>query len=290
MTSSKITRIVTATASVVVAGSLLAACGGGGSNSDSKNGGSGSSSAVVTQAGSGARLAGTRTADQFYAWVPSGLYPSDVNEVPDGLYTTGSKIAVNAKYSAASASCETLLDYTSGPGFGESAYIIDQGEDSAKKNSYSYGVYEFSTAAQATEFVKELSARFTACASFTYTNNGTSAPVTMADGPVSEASEVASGNTVAVLRASMTFNGKSIAGDYVFAADGNVVVFANSFSTTGAVSTAVDNAKVVQEILTAFTSGEASAGSSAGASGAASAAVDRIRVYSTDAVRAGVAR
>lgn len=268
MTSKHSTRVMAAAASVVAAGLLLAACGGGGSSN--KNGGSGSGSSVVTQAGTGARLTGTYSASALWNWVPTSMYPSDVSEVQGGLYTTGSAIKVNSKYDAASASCNTLIDMTSGPGFGEQAYLIDQGENSAKTVAYSYGAYEFASAAQASTFVEELAAKFASCGSFTYSNSqGASAPVTMADGSTSVAAEVTSGNTIADLRASLTYKGKTNAGDYVFAADGNVVVFANSFTTTGSVDTAVDNAKVVEKILTAFTTGEtggASAGSSASAS------------------------
>ena len=270
MTSKQITRVVAAAASVVVAGSLLAACGGGGSNSNTNKGGGSGASGVVTQTGQGARLAGTYSATAMWAWVPNGMYPSDVTEIQNGAYTTGTTIKAVSKYDASSASCSELTDFTSGPGFGEEAYLIDQGENAAKTVSYSYGAYEFATAAEATTFVKELSARFAACGSFTYTNAaGTSAPVTMSDGPSSEAAEVTSGNTVADLRASLTFKGKTDVGDYVFAADGDVVVFANSFSINGSVDTTVDNAKVVQQILTAFTAGEAG-GASAGASASAS--------------------
>ena len=257
-----------AAASVVAAGLLLAACGGGGS-SNNKGGGS-AASGVVTQTGSGARLTGTYSATAMWAWVPNSMYPSDVTEIQNGAYTTGTTIKAVSKYDASSASCSELTDFTSGPGFGEEAYLIDQGENSAKTVSYSYGAYEFATAAEATTFVKELSARFAACGSFTYTSaSGTSAPVTMSDGPSSEAAEVTSGNTIADLRASLTFKGKTDVGDYVFAADGDVVVFANSFSINGAVDTTVDNAKVVQQILAAFTTGEAG-GASAGTSASAS--------------------
>ena len=272
MSTRKFTKIAAATAGAVSLAVTVAACGS--SSGGSKGSGGSSTTTVVTQAGTGARLTGTYGASTLWKWVPNGMYPSDVSETPSGAYTTGTTIKVNAKYSAASASCNTLIDMTSGPGFGEQAYLIDQGENSAKTVSYSYGAYEFTTAAQASGFVKELAARFASCGSFTYSNSqGASAPVTMGDGPSTQAAaEVTSGNTIADLRASLTYKGKTNVGDYVFAADGNVVVFANSFTTTGAVDTAVDNAKVVQEILAAFTTGEtgvpsASAGaSSAGAS------------------------
>ena len=324
MSTRQFTKIAAATAGAVSLALTLAACGS--SSGSAKNVGGSSTSTVVTQTGTGARLTGTYSATALWNWVPNGMYPNDVSATPSGAYTTGTTIKVNAKYSAASASCNTLIDMTSGPGFGEQAYMIDQGENSAKTVAYSYGAYEFTTAAQASEFVKELAARFAACGSFTYTNSqGASAPVTMGDGPSTQAAaEVTSGNTIADLRASLTYKGKTNAGDYVFAADGNVVVFANSFTTTGAVDTAVDNAKVVEQILTAFTTGEtgvpsasASAGaSSAGASytpcvvngqtvpavlqytnkkfaaecasaSAATAAGNRILVYRADAVRIG---
>ncbi|MBR7824944.1 sensor domain-containing protein [Actinospica sp. MGRD01-02] len=275
----------------------------------------------MTQAGAGARLSGTHTADQFYSWVPAAMYPSDVSPIPEGFYDTGNKIAVNSKYAdVASASCSMILDYASGPGFGEEAYFIDQGEDSAAKNSYAYGMYEFSTPAQASALVNELAAKFASCGSFTYSNSsGASAPVTLTVGPRSEAAEVTSANTAVDLRLTLTYKGKTDVGDLVFAADGNVVVFATSASTTGTLSTAVDNAKVVQETLSAFTSAEAGGASpSAGASSAAAswtpcvvggqtvppsieysspewekkcgvtAPADAVRVYSTDAAPARV--
>jgi hypothetical protein len=267
----KFTKIAAATAGAVSLAVTLAACGS--SSGGSKGSGGSSTTTVVTQTGTGARLTGTYGASTLWKWVPNGMYPNDVSETPSGAYTTGTTIKVNAKYSAASASCNTLIDMTSGPGFGEQAYMIDQGENSAKTVSYSYGAYEFTTAAQASEFVKELAARFAACGSFTYSNSqGASAPVTMGDGPSTQAAaEVTSGDTIADLRASLTYKGKTNVGDYVFAADGNVVVFANSFTTTGAVDTAVDNAKVVQEILAAFTTGETGAGSASATSPASGA-------------------
>lgn len=268
MSTRQFTKIAVAAAGAVSLALTLAACGNSGS---SKSGNGSGTSAVVNQAGSGTRLSGTHTADEFYSWVPSAMYPSNVSSIPEGFYSTGSKIAVNGKYAdVASASCSTILDYTSGPGFGEEAYFIDQGEDSAAQNSYAYGMYEFNSAAQASNLVDELAAKFASCGSFTYSNSsGASAPVTMTVGARSEAAEVTSANTAVDLRLTLTYKGKTDVGDYVFAADGNVVVFATSASTTGTVSTAVDNAKVVQETLAAFTSAE-TGGASAGSSESAS--------------------
>ena len=271
MSTRQFTKILAASAGAVSLAVTLAACGS--SSGSAKNVGGSSTTTVVTQTGTGARLTGTYSASTLWNWVPNGMYPSNIGATPGGAYQTGTTIKVNAKYNAASATCNTLIDDTSGPGFGEQAYMIDQGENSAKTVAYSYGAYEFTTAAQASEFVKELAARFASCGSFTYTNSqGASAPVSMGDGPSAQAAaEVTSGNTVADLRASLTYKGKTNAGDYVFAADGNVVVFANSFTTTGSVDTVVDNAKVVQQILAAFTTGETGAGSASATSPASGA-------------------
>jgi len=245
-----LTRTIAGAASAVVLASALAACGSSGGSSN--KGGSGSGSA--TQAGQGARLTGTYSAADFWAWVPGTMYPSSITESPDGSYTTGHVVKANAQYDWSSVSCDQALQESGGPGFGEEAYGLDQGENSSKTEDFAYGYYEFANAADAASFVQAAGAKYSACGNFTSTDSGSSVPVTLS---VGSAPEVPAANATVDLRQTATVNGKKVVAEFVVSADGNMVVFAES-AGNGSLPTEVSNATVVQRILTAFAAGEAS--------------------------------
>lgn len=249
MSSKNTKKIIAGSASAVLLVGALAACGGGGSNN---KGGSGSGSA--TQAGQGARLTGTYSAADFWAWVPNGMYPSNISETPDGSYTTGHVVKVNAQYAWSSMSCDQALEESGGPGFGEEAYGLDQGETSSKTEDFAYGYYEFPSAADAAAFVQAAGAKYSECGNFTVTNNGSSVPISMS---VGSAPSVPAANATVDLRQTATVNGKEVVAEFVVSADGNVVVFAES-AGNGSIPTQVSNATVVEQMLTAFAAGEAS--------------------------------
>lgn len=248
---SKITVGAVGVAALAVA---LTACGGA---SNSKGGGSGSGSgAVVVQAGQGARLSGTYSALDIWGWLPDNLYPSDIAEVPGGEYNTNSLVKVNAKYDPGSESCETALETMGGPGYGEEAYLIDQGQDTSKGEFYSYAVYEFASADQASTLVKQMAAKVAGCGSFSVSANNVSLPASLALGPSSEA-QVPAANAAVDVRESVTDpNGKKAVGDVLFAAEGNMVLV-ESASGTARVPAEVSLTKVAQAELTAIAKGEA---------------------------------
>lgn len=253
MTSKNIKKIVVGSASAVVLVSL-AACGGGGSSKPVFG--------SVTQVGQGARLYGAYSATELGAWVPDGIYPSSITESPDGLYSTGATLAVDANYSWSSMSCPSVTQESGGPGFGEEAYLIYQGQSGSGSSTedFTYGAYEFPTAADAVAFVQGAGARYAACGSFSVTSNSNTLPVTLSLGATPD---VPAANAVVDLEQSATVNGYHLVAQFVVAADGNMVVYAESDSANGSIPTQVSNAQVVQEILTAFASGEASGGSAA---------------------------
>jgi len=238
----------------------LTACGNSGGSGSGSGGGSGSGSSapagVVLQSGQGERLSGTYSASDFGAWLPQGLYPSDINEVDGGSYSTDDVVSVNAKYSLTSMSCSDTLQNAGGPGFGEEAYLIDQGENSAATEFYSYSVYEFPTAADATAFVEESAAKYAQCGAFTIqSTSGGSIQASLSVGP-SSAAQVPDADASVDLRLSATVNDKTVLGENVLAADGNVVIYESSTSNTGALQTEVNLAKLAQDDLAAFAKGE----------------------------------
>jgi PknH-like extracellular domain len=249
-------RAVAGIGAAVALTASLAACG---SSSKGSAGGAntGAQSAVVTQAGSGTRLSGAYSGLEFWGWVPDGMYPSDISEIPDGEYNTDQTVKVNDAHDLATESCTQVLDTAGGPGYGENSYMIDQGENSAETNFYTYGAAQYPSAADATAYLKELATRFTQCGQFTADNNGTSFPASLAVGPSSEAAAVAMANTAVDLRESASNQGHTVTGDLLVAADGNVVVFETESSTTGALPNVVSLPKLADVLLAAFTQGEA---------------------------------
>jgi hypothetical protein len=244
----------------------------------------------VTQAGQGARLSGIYSAQEFDAWIPSGLYPSDVTSAGDD-FSTGELVWTNSKYAWPSISCSDAVDATAAPGFGEQAYSIAQAENATAKDFYAYSVYEFKTAAEAAQFVRQAAAKFQGCGSFTYQSSNGSLPVTLSVGPSSEASEVSSADVAVALREKLVSNGKTVVGDIVAAADGNMVVLTDGAGST--LPTEVDEGKLAQEILAALTTGEAQNptpnpySTDTASPTMPSTAGDEIRAYSTDAARFG---
>jgi hypothetical protein len=248
---------------------------------------------VVVQAGQGSRLSGKYDAIAMWGWVPSGLYPSDITETSDGSYNTSDSLVVNKQHDLSSMTCAQVLNYAGAPGYGEEAYLVDTGQNAAGTNLYSYGAYEFPTAAEASAFVKAEAERFASCGSFSTVESSTTVQATLSVGPTSDA-QVAAADTSTDLRLTASTSSKTNAGEMVLAADGNVVVLASSSTLGSAVlPTEVSDAKVAETLLTAFAAQEAvavqaSAGeASASASAAATSSGDRIRLYSTDAIRAG---
>jgi hypothetical protein len=250
VSSQNIKKLIAGGASVVVLASALAACGSSGGSSNKTGGGSGS----VTKVGQGARLTGTYSAADFWAWVPNGMYPSSITESPDGSYTTGSVVKADAKYQWPSLSCDQALQESGGPGFGEEAYGLDQGQNSSQTEDFAYGYYLFPSAADATAFVQAAGAKYSGCGSFTSTDSGSSVPVTLS---VGSAPDVPAANATVDLRQAATVNGKQVVAEFVVSADGNMVVYAES-AGNGSLPAEVSNATVVQKILTAFAAGEAS--------------------------------
>jgi hypothetical protein len=234
---------------VALLAASLAACGGGGSSSKA---GSGSGSA--TEAGQGARLTGTYSAADFWAWVPNGMYPSSITASPDGSFTTGHVVKANAQYQWSALSCDQALQESGGPGFGEEAYGLDQGENSSKTEDFAYGYYEFADASDAAAFVQAAGAKYSGCGSFTSTDSGSNVPVTLS---VGSAPDVPAANATVDLRQAATVKGKQVVAEFVVSADGNLVVFSES-AGNNSLPAEVSNATVVQQILTAFAAGEAS--------------------------------
>ena len=249
MTSKQFTKLLAGPVGVALLAASLAACGGGGSSS---KGGSGSGSA--TQAGQGARLTGTYSAADFWAWVPNGMYPSSITESPDGSYTTGRVVKANAQYQWPSVSCDQALQESGGPGFGEEAYGLDQGENSSKTEDFAYGNNEYARAADAASFVQAAGAKYSGCGSFTSSDSGSNVSVTLS---VGSALDVPAANATVDLRQAATVNGKKVVAEFVVSADGNLVVFSESAGNVS-LPAEVSNATVVQQIFTAFAAGEAS--------------------------------
>jgi hypothetical protein len=173
------------------------------------------------------------------------------------MYNTDSLVKVNSKYDLSSVSCSDLLVNTSGPGFGEEAYFIDQGANSAQTAFYAYAVYEFPSADQATAYVKGMASAFKRCSSFSAQSSaGGTLQVSMGLGPRSE-ENVPAANAVVDLRQSATSGGKKISGDLVVSTDGNIVVVESATSTTGGVQTEVNLDSLSQELFTTFAAQEA---------------------------------
>lgn len=238
----------------------LAACGTSrGSGSGSGGGaGAGQSGAVVSQAGQGARLSGTYSAEDFWNWVPGNLFPSSITQVPGGEYKTGDVVSPDNKYNLSSLSCADVLQNAGGPGFGEEAYLIDQGQSADGTQFYAYAVYEFASADQASAYVKALAAKYQGCGNFSVQTANGAMNVGLGLGSASE-TKVPAADVVADLRQSATVNGKKLVSDQVVSADGNVVLFESATSNTGAVPDAVDLDQVSQATLQAFAAAEAKA-------------------------------
>lgn len=251
-------RVAAGAAVAVALGAGLTACGSHSSNSGGSGAGSGGNSgSVVVQSGQGARLTGTYSALDIYGWVPTSMYPSDITGLSGGMYNTDSLVHVNSKYDLASVSCSDLLVNTSGPGFGEEAYLIDQGANSAQTAFYAYAVYEFPDADQAAAYVRGMAAAFGRCSSFSaQSSSGGSLQVSMGLGPRSE-ENVPAADAVVDLRQSAVNQGKTVAGDLVVSADGNIVLVESATSTTNAVPTEVNLDSLSQEMFTAFAAQEA---------------------------------
>jgi hypothetical protein len=211
---------------------------------------------VVVSAGRGVRLTGTYSALDIWGWVPDNLYPSSIGETPDGGYNTGSLVKVNKKNDIDSMSCTALVQNAGAPGFGEEAYLIDQGENSAQTQFYGYMVYEWPSAAQATAFVKDMAARFASCGSFTANYDGASLLVSVSVGPNS-AAQVPAADAVVDLRESAKNKGKTALGEFVVSADGNVVLIETDSSATGSLPSTVSLSQLSQTLLDDFAKQEA---------------------------------
>lgn len=255
----KRSRVAVGAAVAVVLGAGLSACGNSGhSSNNGGGGGSNSSGAVVAQAGQGARLSGTYSSEDFWNWVPDNLFPSSLTQVPGGEYKS-QVVTPDNKYDISSMSCTDFLQNAGGPGFGEEAYMIDQGQNSDASQLYSYAVYEYASPQQATAMVKATVAKYQSCANFSVqAQNGVSVPVSLSLGSASE-TQVPAADEVADLRQSVTINGKTLVADFVYAADGNVVLVEAGTSNSGQLANMVNLDQVSQATLEAFAAGEAKA-------------------------------
>lgn len=252
---------------------VLSACGGGSRLSPVSGGAasSASSSAVVVQDGQGARLSEVVSGSELWSWEPQSEYPADLTEVADAPYSSGTATTPTSKYKIASQTCDALLSSEGGPGYGETAYVYDEGENSSQTTIYAYAAYGFATADQATAYVQALAAKFVSCGQFSESSQGQTLTVTMSLGDRSEAAAIPAANTAVDLREKVALAGKTVSADLLVAADGNVVVIEERSAPSETLPTEVDLSKVAQDTFTEFAQGEASGSSGAGSSGAGGA-------------------
>lgn len=237
----------------------LVACGG--QSAPSRSGGAGSGAGPRPDSGpskaatpaSKSPLSGDYSAAQLWSWVPAHLYPAGITQYPFGYLTTGSVVKVNAKY-APSDSCSTVFAETGAEGWGEQAFFTNTVWNSAKQVFYSYAMYEFPTAGEATALAEGIAARYSACGSFPMAVLGGDIPVHLSVGP---APKVSGASTTADLRESETDSTGTAVGEFLVAVDGNVVVLVGQSSFADRVSHQVDEAQIAESLLAGFARGEA---------------------------------
>lgn len=285
------------TAGMAALAVVLSGCGGGSGGRVSPVAGgaassaasSGSSSAVVVQAGQGARLSAVVSGSQLWDWEPSNEYPADLSEVSGAPYSSGAATTPTNTYRIASQTCDALLSSEGGPGYGETAYVYDQGDNAAGTVVYAYAAYGFATADQASAYVQALAAKFVSCGTFTESSQGQTLTVTMSLGDRSEAAAIPSADTAVDLREKVALTGKTVSADLLVAADGNVVVVEESSAPSDTLPTEVNLSKVAQDTFAAFAQGEASgsAGAAGGAAGASSGPEAPVSPDAGDVARIG---
>jgi hypothetical protein len=268
------TRSIAGAASAVVLASALAACGSSG-GSDQTGGGPGSSvsGGVISQAGQGARLSGTYSAAQIQADLPpdAAVYPSSIEDVPDGQAGSGGTVKVESKYDIATMACSTFAQNLTGPGFGENSIYLSELANTAETVAYGYAVYQFPTSARASQFVKATASKFASCGNFSVAgSDDVTVSVSMAVGSPSDAQVAAANTSVALTESIAATSSKTIYAQYVFAADGDIVIVESDASQSSPLPSSPTLASLAEAELTGLAQGEqyaaqdspASAGSS----------------------------
>ena len=269
------TRSIVGAASAVVLASALAACGSSGGSSNPTGGGPGSSvsGGVISQPGQGARLSGTYSAAQLQADLPpdAAVYPSNIEDVPDGQAGSGGTVKVESKYDIATMACSTFAQNLTGPGFGENSIYLSELANTAETVAYGYAVYQFPTSAQASQFVKATASKFASCGNFSVAgSDDVTVSVSMAVGPASDAQVAAANTSVALTESIAATSSKTIYAQYVLAADGDIVIVESDASQSSPLPSSPTLASLAEAELTGLAQGEqyaaqdspASAGSS----------------------------
>ena len=283
----KFSKMAAGGAAVVALSFALAGCGGssGGGSGSGGSGGSGEpgstvSGGVISQTGQGARLSGTYSAAQFQNLLPadSEVYPSNIADVSNGQAGSGNTVKVESKYDISTMACSTFAQNLTGPGFGENSIYLSELANTAETVAYGYAVYQFPTAAQASEFVKATAAKFSACGSFSVSGSGNvTVSVSMGVGSASDAQVAAANTSVALTESIAATSSKTIYAQYVFSADGDVVIVESDASQTTPLPSSPTLASLAQSELAGLAQDEQSAGAGAGSSsGAESSRADRI--------------
>jgi hypothetical protein len=200
-------------------------------------------------------LSGDYSAAQLFSWVPAHLYPADLTEYLIGFHTTGSVVKVDAQFTPGD-SCSTVFGYTGGEGWGEQAYFTDTVWNSNPKKAdfYTYVMYEFPTAGQAAALVRGIAAKYSACGASSTAALGGDIPIHLSVGP---APKVSGASVTADIRESETSSEGTAVGEFLLAADGNVVVLVGQSSFAGNASNQVDESQVAASLLAGFAHGEA---------------------------------
>ena len=200
-------------------------------------------------------LSGDYSAAQLWSWVPAHLYPSGLTDYLVGYKTTGSVVKVDAQVTTGD-SCSTVFGYTAAEGWGEEAYFTNTVWNSipSKAVFYTYVMYEFPTAGEATALVRGIAERYSSCGAFPMAVLGGDIPVKLSVGP---APKVSGASMTADVRESETDATGTVVGDFLLAVDGNVVVLVGQSSYADRVSNQVDESQVAASLLAGFAHGEA---------------------------------
>jgi hypothetical protein len=270
-------NIIAGGAAAVAFSLSLAGCGG--SSGGSAGSGSTVSGGVISQTGEGKRMSGTYSAAQIQSLLPpdAAVYPSNIEDVSNGQAGSGNTVKVESKYDIATMACGTFAENLTGPGFGENSIYLSELADTALTVAYGYAVYQFPTAAGASEFVKETAAKFASCGNFSVTSDNVTVSVSMDVGSASDARVAAANTSVALTESIAATSSKTIYAQYVFAADGDTVIVETDASQTSPLPSSPTLASLAQSELAGLAQDEQSAGAGAGSSsGAESSRVDRI--------------
>ena len=199
-------------------------------------------------------LSGDYSAAQLWSWVPAHLYPAGLTDYLVGYRTTGSVVKVDAQFTPGD-SCSTVFGETGAEGWGEEAYFTNTvwNSDPKKADFYTYVMYEFPTAGQATALVQGIAARYSSCGEFPMAVLGGDIPVSLSVGP---APKVSGASTTAEIHESETASDGTAVGEFLLAVDGNVVVLVGQSSFAGQASNQVDETQIAANLLAGFARGE----------------------------------